>query len=171
MAISNRLLRSLLSLSCASRDRAHPFWWIVLRLQRLPASTTIPPRIGGTICGPILTNRTVVLVTHHVELVLLATAYLVRMLDGHIDAQGTSTDLRAQGLLEQITHSENVHAAQQQETGRGEESKELEVKEGLKGDVAATKGKRLSSRKLVKDEHRDEGSVKRSVYNTCLKAT
>ena len=93
------------------------------------------------------------------------------MLDGRIDAQGTPTDLRAQGLLEEITHDENVHAAQQQETVRGEESKELEVEEGLKDDVAAAKGKRKSPRKLIKDEHREEGSVKWSVYNTYLKAT
>ena len=92
------------------------------------------------------------------------------MLDGRIDAQGTPTDLHAQGLLEEITHDENAHASQQQETVRGEESKELEVEEGLKDDIAAAKGKRLSLRRLIKDEHCEEGSVKWSVYNTHLKA-
>ena len=92
------------------------------------------------------------------------------MLDGRIDAQGTPIDLRAQGLLEQITHSENVHISQQQGIVRVEESKELEIEEELKDGVAAGKGKGKSPRKLVKDEHRDEGSVKWSVYNTYLKA-
>ncbi|CAK5281621.1 unnamed protein product, partial [Mycena citricolor] len=49
--------------------------------------------------GPLLANRTVVLVTHHVELVLPGAHYLVRMLDGRVDTHGTVRDLRAQGLL------------------------------------------------------------------------
>lgn len=122
------------------------------------------------ICGPLLENRTVVLVTHHVELVLQATAYLVRMLDGRIDAQGAPKDLRSK-VLEEITHDENVHASQQQEIVRTKESKDPEAVEALKGDVATGKGKRKSPRKLIKDEHREEGSVKWSVYNTYLKAT
>jgi hypothetical protein len=41
-------------------------------------------------------------VTHHVDLVLPGAFYLMRMLDGRIDIQGTVTDLRVQGLLEGI---------------------------------------------------------------------
>ena len=113
-------------------------------------------------------NRTVVLVTHHVELVLPATAYLIRMLDGRIDAQGTPRNLRAQGILEEITHDESVYAAQQEEAARAKEVQDLEP-QALKGGVVP-KNKR-SLRKLVKDEHREEGSVKWSIYNTYLKAT
>lgn len=121
--------------------------------------------------GPLLANRTVVLVTHHVELVLPATAYLIRMLDGRIDAQCSPKDLHAQEVLEEIAHDVNVNVAQQQEVTQTKENKDLEVEEALKDDVSATKGKKKSPRKLVKDEHREEGSVKWSVYNTYLKAT
>ncbi|KAF8208888.1 hypothetical protein K438DRAFT_1813082 [Mycena galopus ATCC 62051] len=60
-------------------------------------------------CGPLLKNRTVVLVTHHIDLLLSGNEgsgayYIVRMLDGRIDAQGTVQDLRAQGSLEAIKH-------------------------------------------------------------------
>ena len=90
------------------------------------------------------------------------------MLDGRIDAQGTPKDLRAQGVLEEITHDESVHAAQQEEVVLSKEGEDLEA-EALKDD--ATKNKKKSPRKLVKDEHREEGSVKWSIYNTYLKAT
>jgi hypothetical protein len=91
------------------------------------------------------------------------------MLDGRIDVQGSPKDLRAQGVLEEITHDENVHAAQQQEVVLSKESGDPE--EVLNDGVAAAKDKKKSPRKLVKDEHREEGSVKWSVYNTYLKAT
>ena len=90
------------------------------------------------------------------------------MLDGRIDAQGTPKDLRARGILEEITQDESVHAAQQEEVVQTKEDPEAEA---LKDGVATTKDKKKSPRKLVKDEHREEGSVKWSIYNTYLKAT
>jgi hypothetical protein len=92
------------------------------------------------------------------------------MLDGRIDTQGTPKDLRAQGVLEEITHDEHVHAAQQEDVVQTKEGEDPEA-EALKDDAAATKGKKKSPRKLVKDEHREEGSVKWNIYNTYLKAT
>ena len=92
------------------------------------------------------------------------------MLDGRIDAQGTPKDLRAQGVLEEITHDENVHAAQQEEAVQVKEEEDPEAGT-LKDDTAPAKDKKKSPRKLVKDEHREEGSVKWSIYNTYLKAT
>lgn len=91
------------------------------------------------------------------------------MLDGRIDVQGTPKDLRAQGVLEEITHDQTVQAAQQEEPIQAVESEDPEA-EVLKGDAATAKDKK-TPRKLVKDEHREEGSVKWSVYNTYLKAT
>lgn len=92
------------------------------------------------------------------------------MLDGRIDTQGTPKNLRAQGILEEITHDESVHAAQQEETVQAKESEDIDA-EALKDDATPTKNKKKSPRKLVKDEHREEGSVKWSIYNTYLKAT
>ena len=89
------------------------------------------------------------------------------MLDGRIDLQGAPRDLRAQGVLEEITHDESIHA--QQEEVVQVKGEDLEA-EGLKDDAVPTKDKK-SPRKLVKDEHREEGSVKWSIYNTYLKAT
>lgn len=89
------------------------------------------------------------------------------MLDGRIDVQGSLEDLRARGVLEEIAHGENVHAAQQQEVLQAKEGQDP----GAEAFDATGKDKKKNPRKLVKDEYREEGSVKWSVYNTYLKAT
>jgi len=135
-------------------------------LYSIQDSHTARALFENLLCGPLFANRTIVLVTHHVELVLPAMVYLIPMLDGRIDAQGTPKDLRARGVLEEITHDENVHAVQQEEAVQTKEGEDPEV-EALKGGAVSAKDKRKSPRKLFKDEHREEGSI----YNTYLKAT
>jgi ABC-type multidrug transport system fused ATPase/permease subunit len=116
------------------------------------------------LCGPLLANRTVILVTHHVELVLPGAYYLVRMLDGRIDTQGTVEDLRTQGILESITQDSTVqtHETQASTSEIPDESTE----DPDKANAAAKK-----PRKLIKDEHREKGGVKWSIYRTYLKAS
>ena len=80
-------------------------------------------------------DRTVVLVTHHVELVLPGAQYLVRMLDGRIDQQGTIKDLRASGALEDIELEAAVEEREAVEERGEEEVKEGEVVEdGVLGE-------------------------------------
>ncbi|RDB18199.1 ATP-dependent bile acid permease [Hypsizygus marmoreus] len=114
--------------------------------------------------GPLLANRTVILVTHHVELVLPGAHYLVRMLDGRIDTQGTIKDLQAQGVLEHIKQDAAVEVQKEEvvlaedipAVDNGEEKKVIDAK---------------MPRKLVKDEHRETGGVKWSIYKSYLKAS
>ncbi|KAJ7590252.1 multidrug resistance-associated ABC transporter [Mycena floridula] len=105
--------------------------------------------------GPLLANRTVIMVTHHVDLVLEGAHYMVRMLDGRIDSQGTIKDLRAQGILEDIWHETEIH-----------DSKILDQ------EVIAVKGSAATKkpRKLIEAERQETGSVKWSVYKQYLKA-
>jgi hypothetical protein len=120
--------------------------------------------------GPLFANCTIIIITHHVELVLPATVYLVCMLDSRINVKGTPKDLCVQGVLEEITHEENIYAAQQEVVVQTKTGKDPEA-EVLKDDCATTKDKRKSPMKLVKDEHCEEGSAKWSIHNTYLKAT
>ncbi|KZS94266.1 hypothetical protein SISNIDRAFT_454002 [Sistotremastrum niveocremeum HHB9708] len=124
--------------------------------------------------GPLLKNRTVVLVTHHVELVLPGTYYLVRMLDGRIDLQGKVEDLRKSGILEFIEQEAHQEVAEEKS-----EEKPAEVSaDRIAGEVTAPAGEGNGKpaadkkpRKLVEEEVRAKGSVKWSVYNTYLKAS
>ncbi|KAH9922425.1 multidrug resistance-associated ABC transporter [Fomitopsis serialis] len=128
--------------------------------------------------GPLLANRTVILVTHHVELVLPGAHYLVRMLDGRIDTQGTVKDLRARGLLDDITHDESVEAHKEEEKVEAEEKAkepnaeiDAEAPEEEDADAKPDKKDDKKPRKLIEDEKRETGSVKWSIYNTYLKAS
>ena len=105
--------------------------------------------------------------THHVELVLPGADYLVRMLDGRIDTQGTIKDLRAQGVLESITQDETVQTEESSVPiskipidPKSDEITPLESAEDIK-----------KPRKLIEDEHREVGGVKWSIYKTYLKAS
>ena len=93
--------------------------------------------------------------------------YLVRMLDGRIDVQGTIKDLRAQGVLGPIAEDENIMLEQEKPLELNEVTEPHPPLEGEASPSNATK----KPRKFVEDEHRAEGTVKWSIYNTYLKAS
>lgn len=105
------------------------------------------------------------------ELVVPGAYYLVRMLDGRIDTHGTIKDLRAQGILDDIAQDAEVEVQKEKdaliakETVSAEEAA-IEGEGEQKDDTTAKK-----PRKLVKDEHRETGGVKWSIYNSYLKAS
>ncbi|KAH7904349.1 ABC transporter type 1, transmembrane domain-containing protein [Hygrophoropsis aurantiaca] len=119
-------------------------------------------------CGPLFANRTVILVTHHVELVLPGTYYLVRLLDGRIDTQGTVKELRAQGALENITQDAATDVKTEEPVAATEVPVEVQAGETETPKIADAVKK---PRKLIKDEHRESGGVKLSVYNAYLRAS
>ncbi|KAJ6559095.1 hypothetical protein DFH09DRAFT_1161859 [Mycena vulgaris] len=112
--------------------------------------------------GPLLANRTVILVTHHVQLVLPGAHYLIRMKDGRIDQQGTVDDFRSQGVLDEITHEAGIEAKYEEPL-----APEPTIEAELVDDGAKEARK---PRKLVEEEHRETGSVKWSVYKAYLAA-
>ncbi|KAF9471237.1 hypothetical protein BDN70DRAFT_939094 [Pholiota conissans] len=118
------------------------------------------------LCGPLLANRTVVLVIHHIDLVLPGAYYLVRILDGRIDTQGTVKDLRAKGALEGAEQDASIDAYKEKEGASEEPSIDETMPEALKSASAIKK-----PWKLVKDEHREVGGVKWSIHKSYLKAS
>ncbi|KAJ7258427.1 multidrug resistance-associated ABC transporter [Mycena haematopus] len=110
--------------------------------------------------GPLLANRTVVLVTHHVQLVLPGAHYLVRMVDGRINKQGTVNELRAQGVLDHIAHDAAAEIKKEQLAVAKEPDAKLEGAKQPK-----------KPRKLVEDEHREIGAVEWRIYSSYLKAS
>ncbi|KAF8836435.1 P-loop containing nucleoside triphosphate hydrolase protein [Paxillus ammoniavirescens] len=121
--------------------------------------------------GPLLANRTVILVTHHVELVLPGAHYLVRMLDGRIDTQGTVKDLRAQGTLDYITQDAEADVKQEEPVAASEAPVEAVLEPEVEKSANKTADPTKKPRKMIKDEHRESGGVKWSVYNSYLEAS
>ncbi|KAJ7811463.1 hypothetical protein B0H14DRAFT_3880074 [Mycena olivaceomarginata] len=98
--------------------------------------------------GPLLAHRTVILVTHHVDLVLSGAHYLktsVLKASSMISLTDTATDAKAEEPVAAI----------------GDSSADL--------DDAEAKPKK--PRKLVKDEHRANGGVKWAIYRSYLQAS
>ncbi len=93
------------------------------------------------------------------------------MLDGRIDTQGTLADLRARGVLDEISHSEEakVHEEEPSAAITNPTSEQVAVIDEI-GSPGVVTGKK-KPRKLIKDEERQAGGVKWSVYNTYLKAS
>ncbi|KAF9258421.1 P-loop containing nucleoside triphosphate hydrolase protein [Marasmius fiardii PR-910] len=117
------------------------------------------------LCGPLLRGRTVVLVTHHVDLVLPGAHYLVRMLDGRIDMQGTVKDLRDQGSLEGIASAAGLEAYHRSVVAKKRE------KRSRKDTVGSSEETKKPGRKLVEDEQKQTGSVKWKIYQKYLEAS
>lgn len=109
-----------------------------------------------------------ILVTHHVELVLPGAYYLVRMLDGRIDTQGTLKDLRAQGVLDEITHDEAIEAHKETQAASADVAAKVDDAVDDEGGKPADTKK---PRKLIEEERRETGSVKWNIYKTYLKAS
>jgi len=113
--------------------------------------------------GPLIAHRTVLLVTHHVDLVLPRTHYLVRLSDGRIEYQGTVEELKQQGLLDYIAHDASLHPK--------EDTKDKIVEKAKPATQEDGNAKPKQARKVVEDEVRAEGKVKWSIYKTYLKAS
>ncbi|KAG6895132.1 hypothetical protein C0995_013192, partial [Termitomyces sp. Mi166 len=97
-------------------------------------------------------------------------------------------DLRTRGVLEEIQHESAVNVAeaevkeQEQEALLGtpdedgemqelEESSESGNANGTEGEGEGGRKERKKPRKLVKDEHREVGDVKWTIYQSYLKAS
>jgi hypothetical protein len=98
------------------------------------------------------------------------------MLDGRIDTHGTVKELRAQGILDDITHdaavevmkeeAELVKEAKAEDPNPDNTTNTEEVAKAVIEETAAH-----TPRKLVKEEHRETGNVKWQVYKKYLKAS
>jgi hypothetical protein len=89
------------------------------------------------------------------------------MLDGRIDTKGTIKDLRAQGILDHIAQDSTAEVKEEEPVAATETP--IEAQEG--NAEADTSVENKKPRKLIKDEHREAGGVKWSIYNAYLKAS
>nr|XP_019008083.1 ATP-binding cassette transporter [Kwoniella pini CBS 10737]OCF46864.1 ATP-binding cassette transporter [Kwoniella pini CBS 10737] len=117
--------------------------------------------------GSILKNRTIILVSHHVELLLPSSDYLVRILDGRIDAQGTPDELRSAGELDGLVALEEAEVTKSEAIVAKEEvEEEVEVVDSAEKKVK----KKGPGKKLIQDEERAVGNVKWETYKLYIVA-
>ncbi|WVQ77878.1 hypothetical protein IAR50_007581 [Cryptococcus sp. DSM 104548] len=117
--------------------------------------------------GGLLQNRTSVLVTHHVRLVLPAASYIISLTkDGKIDQACSTAEARLGDLV-----LENDSPGSPREEARSEPKRRLSTfQKDKKGrSQEATKTPR-ASRQLYREEHREVGRVSRSHYLLIFRA-
>ena len=91
------------------------------------------------------------------------------MLDGRIDVQGSPKELRTQGVLDNIAHDSSLRAKEEEATAAPALA-DPETR-AMEGDSTGSSPAAKNPRKLIKEEHRETGAVKWSIYKTYLKAS
>lgn len=119
----------------------------------------------NALMGELSEGRTRILATHHVSLTLARAEYAVCLsANGTLEHAGLAVDLEKTGSFENILKAEEGEA-----TGQEEDN----IKAAPDGETNGTAAKddKKVPKKLVEDEARETGAVKRSVYMNYLKAT
>ncbi|KAH7100998.1 P-loop containing nucleoside triphosphate hydrolase protein [Auriculariales sp. MPI-PUGE-AT-0066] len=109
--------------------------------------------------GPLMANRTVVLVTHHFISIADRAGWIIRIDNGSIVTQGPPDELLKSGELSKIAREEKTEEAE-----AAVETKQKGATESAK--VATEEGKS----RLIEAETKESGSVRLNVYGAYLKA-
>lgn len=122
--------------------------------------------VKHALSGPLVSGRTIILVTHHISMSLPIASYLVEMSNGKVVHQGTIQELQDRGLLQKVVEAEDIsEAAMVKPPAEEVNEADLATQNGL------TKPKRpLSNGKLVDAEARAEGRVSLRSYLTYIRA-
>ena len=130
--------------------------------------------------GPLLKNRTVILVTHHIELCLPGSSYIVRMDTGRVESAGAVEELDSEEIAQELELEKEVEDQAAVEANKGDV--EATVQQVLKPDSEGTSTgptrvpspaaaeSSVAKGKLVQEEARAEGRVKSSVYKLYLRS-
>ncbi|KAJ5280778.1 hypothetical protein N7478_006150 [Penicillium angulare] len=133
--------------------------------------------------GELGQGRTRVLVTHHVALCLPRTDYSVLLENGCVKYAGTIDELQKSNHLDDILREE--HAAEETHQKAVDDKQDAQVSEGgtlqkvisstshrrpsTTANVTATTPSKDAPKKFVKDEEREKGSVRLSIYKAYFK--
>lgn len=115
--------------------------------------------------GPLMKNRTQILITHHVNLCVQGSAHVVFVKEGRIQLSGSPTELRQAGKMDLI-FEENISEREPEES-QDEKDGEEHV-ENIGGELEQTSD-RKAPKVLVEKEGRAEGQVKFTLYSLYFK--
>ncbi|KAJ7641019.1 multidrug resistance-associated ABC transporter [Roridomyces roridus] len=113
--------------------------------------------------GPLMQGRTVILVSHHVQLCVAGAAYIVTLDNGRVRFQGTQEAFKSSGVMTTLVQSTNTAATED------ERKAAADFIEEDKTVVAAEKIKKVP-RKFFEEEKRAVGRVSRDVWSAYIAA-
>ncbi|GJJ76701.1 hypothetical protein EMPS_09060 [Entomortierella parvispora] len=121
-------------------------------------------KLFETLTGPLLAGRTLILVTHQVQLTMNAASLVVVLNNGEVLGHGTPDEVIEHGWVDQVSLP-----------GSSDQDSEVST---LDGEAGVKKAKKASAGdaakvapKLVEDEKKVVGSVSWSVYQVYIKAS
>lgn len=129
-------------------------------------------------------GRTIILVSHHVQLCAPGASYVVALENGRLLYKGDRQDFQSSGVMHSLAHSGAVESIGRDEGEKDDESGSgsgstipnteiSSVDESLGGVTSIDENlttKKKGPRKLVEEETRAVGRVDRSVWKTYFKA-
>ena len=130
--------------------------------------------------GELMQGRTVILVSHHVQLCAPGASYITTLDNGRVLFQGSKEDFCSSGVMKTLVQST-------ESSGEDQEEKAISEKEGesvLVGELdppsetssiassipASIKGKKKPARKFVEEEKRAVGRIGRDIWKTYIRA-
>lgn len=129
--------------------------------------------------GELLRGRTVILVSHHVQLCSPGADYVVALDNGRVSFAGDGHTFRSSGIMDGLVHSDNANTKERMDQKEviptvrdsqisrvfgedvGPESEEEEVQ---------TLKDKKAPRKLIEEEKREVGRISRDIWQTYLLA-
>ena len=124
--------------------------------------------------GELAKDRTRILVTHHVALCLPKTKYAVLLADGTVERAGMVEELERTGGMKEILRSEEEIGGPESEVDLATDA-ELTSPKSTTNQVVKAHDEptppQHKPKKLVEDETRETGGIKRKIYGDYLQAS
>ncbi|KAK7047463.1 hypothetical protein VNI00_006694 [Paramarasmius palmivorus] len=126
--------------------------------------------------GELMKDRTIILVSHHVQLCAPGASYIVALDNGRVQFQGDHESFQKSGVIRSLVQSsvENVGDEKEDETVEGKIEKTEGSDHSSETTAANTpttpKAEKKPARKLVEEEARAVGRVRKDVWMTYFKA-
>jgi hypothetical protein len=133
--------------------------------------------------GELLRGRTVILVSHHVQLCVPGSSYVVALDNGRVTYAGDSQTFRSSGAMDSLVQSDNPEAKELKTASA--EMKDIELEKGLgskeeeseaSSTIATTEEdtkpveKKKAPRKLIEEEKRAVGRISRDIWEAYILA-
>jgi ABC-type multidrug transport system ATPase subunit len=136
--------------------------------------------------GELVRGRTVVLVSHHVQLCAPGASYVVALDNGRVTFAGDSQTFQGSGVMDGLVQSDNPDTKQPKEVApRVDDSQILKAfaddiapesetsstaAPGSEDDTKVLEQKKKGPRKLIEEEQRAVGRISRDIWQTYILA-
>jgi ABC-type glutathione transport system ATPase component len=122
-------------------------------------------------------GRTVILVSHHVQLCVSGASYVVALENGQVQFSGKPDSFLDSGVMSGLVQSVNTDATDENDEASTDHTVRTKTSHstGLSSETSSTvvsevKQERKSPRKLVEEEQRAVGRIKRDIWETYIRA-